>query len=182
MFPGISGYAMSKAATSKFTEGLQIEMAKFGVRVIGIEPWAVNTNMLTGQQMPDSLLKRWSDSPQAIKSDYGLEYLKNVMRSLFFIINFPIQLKPEDVVSSIVDNLLCPEPLTVDRVINSSLKWPLFLLNDVLSWEVVVLIRQITYYVLFKLLSLGYFKDIIGREIKVDDIRDNNANVVDDLS
>jgi 3-hydroxybutyrate dehydrogenase len=37
--PASNAYSVSKAALSKFTEGLQIEMDPFGVNVVGIEPW-----------------------------------------------------------------------------------------------------------------------------------------------
>lgn len=42
-FIGLNAYCASKAATSKLTEGLQTELAKFGVTAVGVEPWFYKT-------------------------------------------------------------------------------------------------------------------------------------------
>lgn len=38
-FPGFVGYCMSKSATIALTTGLRVELAKWGVKAINIEPF-----------------------------------------------------------------------------------------------------------------------------------------------
>ena len=50
--PGLATYAMSKAATSRFTESLQTELAGTGVRIVAIEPGFFATEIYTADKRP----------------------------------------------------------------------------------------------------------------------------------
>lgn len=63
--PRGNGYAVSKAAFSVFTDGLRLEMNKFGVKVVEIEPWLCKTQLVTGHHLLD-LKAEWESTPQDI--------------------------------------------------------------------------------------------------------------------
>lgn len=75
--PGMLAYDMSKHATLALTEGLRREMFKFGVRVISIEPFFYDTNIVDADILMDMRNKCWMDTDADIRHDYGEEYFKN---------------------------------------------------------------------------------------------------------
>lgn len=151
--PGSNAYSVSEAALSKFTEGLQLEMSKFGVKVIGIEPWLPMTD---GKAIIESMNKIWESTPKRVRKSYGKNYFYQLLRFMDVFARFPLYVEPDKVVSVIVDNLIVAEPQVVSRVINPIIGFPLWIVNDILSWEFISFVRNWLFFWIFKLLSIEY--------------------------
>ena len=155
--PGSNAYSVSKAALSKFTEGLQVELTPFGVKVIGIEPWLSMTKMTTGKQLLNSIVSRWNSTPKEIRESYGMEYFLKLYRFNSYFSRFPIYVEADKIVDIIVDNMISPEPESVIRIVNPILRFPIFITNDFLAWDFVVMLRQWMFPVIFRLLLQDSF-------------------------
>ena len=160
MTPGFAAYSVSKAALSKFTEGLQLEMSKFGVKVIGVEPWI---SLSSGKTLIEAINSRWESTPKDVKKSYGKSYVYQLIRFFDVLCRSPFYVEPDRVVNAIIDNLISPEPQAVARVINPIIGLPVWILNDILSWEFVVFIRSWVFWWVFKVLSIEYF--VGGRKV-----------------
>lgn len=81
--PAFAAYSMSKKACIAFSDALRLEMKKFEVDVITIEPGLYRTPIVQEEYLISQNRKSWAETPTAIKEDYGEEYfnafLKNMM-------------------------------------------------------------------------------------------------------
>lgn len=115
-----TAYAVSKHAAAGFSENLKIEMRKFGVMVIGIEPGLYKTNITNGQVLAKSLENAWKNTPEDIKNDYGQRYFARVFRSVGLIdlaralpdIPYINDTNPNCVVDTIITALVAFDPDT----------------------------------------------------------------------
>ncbi|XP_048762664.1 D-beta-hydroxybutyrate dehydrogenase, mitochondrial-like [Ostrea edulis] len=80
VFPVASAYTMAKFAGEAFSDGLRIEMRKFGVKVVIVEPgnFGGATGMLNEKSL--AIMKRdfntmWTEAGEEVKETYGKEYL-----------------------------------------------------------------------------------------------------------
>lgn len=68
-FPGIGGYSASKAAAFSLTQGLRLELGAHGVRVLGVHPGPVDTDMASDLDMekasPESVARAIADGIEA---------------------------------------------------------------------------------------------------------------------
>lgn len=152
--PGIGAYCVSKAACSKFTEVLQVEMSKFGVTVIGIEPWISKTNMVTGKELLESLCESWDSTPESVKTAYTKSYFHQLFRFMALFSAFPLDVQPEQVVNAVVEGLTSPEPNPVITVSNPVMYIPLWIINEIMPWEFLVFYRRLAFWLIFRLLSI----------------------------
>jgi NAD(P)-dependent dehydrogenase (short-subunit alcohol dehydrogenase family) len=152
--PGIGSYCVSKAACSKFTEVLQVEMSKFGVTVVGIEPWITKTNMITGKDLLLSLSQSWDTTPDNVKTAYGKKYFYQLLRFMAIFSAIPFDVQPEQVVDAVVEGLTSPEPSPVIPVMNTILSIPLWIMNELPPVEFVVMCRKWLFWFIFHLLSV----------------------------
>ncbi|XP_054707813.1 short-chain dehydrogenase/reductase family 9C member 7-like [Uloborus diversus] len=77
-FSGFGAYCMSKHATASFCDVLRLEMAKFGIKVVTIEPFSYQTSMTEMSTVLQSVRNTWSSS-LAVRNDpevYDSEYLR----------------------------------------------------------------------------------------------------------
>ncbi|GFW52758.1 estradiol 17-beta-dehydrogenase 2 [Trichonephila clavipes] len=77
---------MSKSAASAFTNGLRIEMMKWGVKVINIQPFFYKTPLTCKHFVEKMIEKTWQEVDPNIREEYGETYkegfLKNTRRLL----------------------------------------------------------------------------------------------------
>ena len=152
--PGIGAYCVSKAATSKFTEVLQVELSKFGVTVVGIEPWISKTNMITAKELLESLSQSWGVTPESVKAAYTKSYFYQLVRFMTIFSGIPFDVQPEQIVDAVVEGLTSPEPSPLITVCNTILSIPLWITNDVIPWEFIAVFRKSMFWLIFRLLSI----------------------------
>lgn len=142
---GINPYSVSKAATSKFTEGLQEELAPFGITSIDVNPWFFKTPILNPGNIIKLAVKRFEESSEDVKRAYGRESLKKVARGVVNLVSDPhiVMQNPELVVDTLVDAIMSAEPDMVYRVISPGLRQFIWVINDFLPWELVMYCRKL---------------------------------------
>lgn len=142
---GLNPYSVSKAATSKFTEGLQEELAPFGVTAIDVNPWFFKTPILNPRNIIQATVKRFEESSDEIRHSYGQEALTKVAKGIVTLVTDPniVIQHPEQVVETLVDAISSAEPDAVYRVISPGLRAFFWVINDFLPWELVIYIRRL---------------------------------------
>jgi len=139
---GTMAYALSKAAAAKFTEMLQVELARFGVKVIGIEPWIVRTNLIVGKQLKQSVVDNWENkSSEEVKKAYGEAFYKRQLELMNFYSNFPYNSTTDMVVAAIKEAMTSYEPDSNYRVVHPALDWTIWIINEFVSWDLRLLLR-----------------------------------------
>lgn len=76
------GYCVSKCAALSFTDGIRIELAKWNVQVISIEPHLFRTNLIAMEAQHEALRNLWDSSREVTRSDYGEEFFEGAKRLL----------------------------------------------------------------------------------------------------
>lgn len=80
--PAFAAYSMSKKACIAFSDGLRQEMAKFGVRVITVEPGLYKTPIASEEYLITQNRKSWAETPSEIKEVYGEEYFESFLETI----------------------------------------------------------------------------------------------------
>ncbi|XP_037039810.1 retinol dehydrogenase 7-like [Bradysia coprophila] len=142
---GINPYSVSKAATSKFTEGLQEELAPFGVTSIDVNPWFFKTPILNPQNIITSAFKRYNESTEDVRTTYGPEWLRRVAKGVVTLVTDPniVIQHPEQVVDTLVDAITSAEPDAVYRVISPGIRGIFWVISDFLPWELIIYSRRL---------------------------------------
>ena len=70
-----AAYSMSKYAYEAFSDGLRMEMKRWGVSVHIIEPGAFKTDLVT-KNFDAYWTNLWANLPKEIRESYGEEYLE----------------------------------------------------------------------------------------------------------
>jgi len=131
-----SSYTMSKAAITKFTDVLRSEVAMFGVKVIGIEPWGAKTPMILKGVGKEGFIKAWnSDTPQEVKDAYGQRYYEQFQRMYAKSTDSSSLLEPQQVVDEVVDAVMSPEPDVVYRVVPVHIDWIIWFVFEFLPQD-----------------------------------------------
>ncbi|GFW52733.1 17-beta-hydroxysteroid dehydrogenase type 6 [Trichonephila clavipes] len=82
-FSGLVPYSMSKHAARSFCEGLRLEMKKFGVKVITVEPFAHRTGMTEMSTVLKSVQDTWNKFSGKCKNDvYDENYIQAFNESI----------------------------------------------------------------------------------------------------
>lgn len=76
------GYCVSKCAALSFTNGIRIELEKWGIKVVSIEPHLFNTNLVAREAQRNALVKLWQDSKSITKYDYGEQFFDGALKLL----------------------------------------------------------------------------------------------------
>jgi len=141
---GMNPYTVSKAATAKFTEGLQEELAPFGVTVCDINPWFFKTQILNPKGLIPARIKRFEESTDEIKNFYGREYLKKNVKDAVSLVSdkYFVNQHPERVIDAIVDAVTSAEPDAVYRIISPAFRPMFWVINDYLPWELIMYVRR----------------------------------------
>lgn len=80
--PAFAAYSMSKRACIAFSDALRIEMRKFNVKVITIEPALYKTPISETSYLEAQNRKSWSETPTEVKEAYGDEYFDAFLKNI----------------------------------------------------------------------------------------------------
>ncbi|XP_035225438.1 retinol dehydrogenase 7-like [Stegodyphus dumicola] len=83
--PGLVAYSSSKQAAQSFCDGLRLEMYRFGVKVVTIQPSAHNTNFMNKEMIFDYVNKEWEETALEVKEVMAadtLEFAKRVAMNI----------------------------------------------------------------------------------------------------
>ncbi|KFM81943.1 Retinol dehydrogenase 3, partial [Stegodyphus mimosarum] len=109
--PALVGYCMSKSAAISFTMGLRMEMVKWKVKVISIEPFFYTTPLTKAKPAIDHLENIWAKAPSEIREDYG-EACKEVIKKACVNLLARASHKTYEVLDCFEDAITAKEPLT----------------------------------------------------------------------
>ncbi|XP_055931097.1 D-beta-hydroxybutyrate dehydrogenase, mitochondrial-like [Argiope bruennichi] len=79
--PGFVTYSASKQAIIAFSDGLRLEMQKFGVSVITIEPWMFRTRLSDPTGVSRHIEKQWTEAEDDIRTAYTAAYATQIQKS-----------------------------------------------------------------------------------------------------
>ncbi|KAH7714993.1 CRE-DHS-2 protein [Aphelenchoides avenae] len=80
--PGIGPYTTSKFAVEGYMDTIRHELCAYGVSVSILEPGFFQTTLLDVQRQVPMLERIWQRAPQAVRDEYGEEYLEGARRCL----------------------------------------------------------------------------------------------------
>ena len=124
-----SAYSSSKAAVSKFSDCLQMELSGQGVKVVVIEPWVARTRMLTAGAGKEGFLKAWKEeTSQEVKDAYGQRYVDTFLGHYKQMEEKAMD--PERVTRRMKEAVTSPEPDAVYRVAPPKVDWLLWTVNE----------------------------------------------------
>ncbi|KAG8178631.1 hypothetical protein JTE90_016293 [Oedothorax gibbosus] len=109
--PGFVGYCMSKSATIAFSEGLRVEMMKWGVKVISIEPFFYKTPLTQPKAADELIEKTWQKSDALTRETYGVGYLENFKENSRQLLS-RASLNVHEVIDCFVDAIVSRDPLS----------------------------------------------------------------------
>lgn len=140
------GYSCTKAASSKFTEGLQTELTRHGVTSIGIEPYMHKTGIINVDFMTKSIKDGWDQADEEVHNSYGTKARDEMIAYTRYISTDPVFVnqRTENVSDAVADALLSNEP----QLVYECMQWSHWLLKKVLfdcmPWEIAVPISNLT--------------------------------------
>ncbi|CAL1283842.1 unnamed protein product [Larinioides sclopetarius] len=109
--PGFVAYCMSKSAAIALSVGLRIEMMKWGVKVISIQPFFYKTPITNQDTAIEMAQKIWLKSDPQTREDYGEKYKDNFLESTRKLLERSSS-RVEDVLYCFEDALTAEEPLS----------------------------------------------------------------------
>lgn len=128
------GYCASKCASLSFTDGIRIELKKWNIKVISIEPHLFRTNLIAMEAQHKALQRLWDTSRSVTRQDYGPEFFEGAKKLLDHGIGTARTNIP-DVVDAMYDSVTIESPESHKRVLSSDLErlrvW--FLINVIPS-------------------------------------------------
>ncbi|XP_015921960.1 short-chain dehydrogenase/reductase family 9C member 7 [Parasteatoda tepidariorum] len=80
VMPGFLPYSVSKNAIIWFSDGLRLEVAKFGISVVTIEPWIYKTRLSDPSALSNYVEKQWNNSKEGVNKEQ-LKYAKKIKRN-----------------------------------------------------------------------------------------------------
>ncbi|KAJ3207257.1 hypothetical protein HDU67_007585 [Dinochytrium kinnereticum] len=112
--PGLSAYSASKHAFKALTEAVRIEVKRFGVGVVVIEPAFASTGMVVGgrEAQRRALQRSFESIGEEVKRAYGVgeELLEDMLEKREDVGGSLFTMKPGQVVKCIVDAVERPRP------------------------------------------------------------------------
>lgn len=126
---------MSKCAALAFTDGVRIELKKWNIKVVSIEPHLFRTNLIAMEAQHKALRRLWDTSRPVTRQDYGEEFFEGAEKLLDHGIGTARTNIP-DVVQAMYDSVTVRDPEEHRKVCSSELErircW--FLINIIPSW------------------------------------------------
>lgn len=108
--PSILPYSMSKSAASTFSDGIRLEMMKWNIKVINIQPYFYSTN-LTGKRAVISYFdEAWKNADSTNTSVLGAEYFKRYANRCKDMVDVLNSKRVEDVIYCLEDAVISPYP------------------------------------------------------------------------
>lgn len=115
------GYCVSKCAALSFTDGIRIELQKWGVQVISVEPHLFRTNLIAMEAQHKALKHLWDTSRPVTREDYGEKYFEGAKKLLDHGIGTARTNIP-DVVDAMFDSVTIRYPEAHKKVCSSELE------------------------------------------------------------
>lgn len=115
------GYCVSKCAALSFTDGIRIELMKWNVQVISIEPHLFRTNLIAMESQHKALRSLWDSSRPVTREDYGEEFFGGAKKLLDHGIGTARTNIP-DVVDAMYDSVTVRYPEIHRKVCSSELE------------------------------------------------------------
>lgn len=142
-YPRMSAYAVSKSAFAAFTESLRYEMDRFGVKVIGVEPWFYKTPIADANRLCALLESHWKASGEEVRRAYGEDYFKMMAGLTRAALTSPLIVDEnlDDVVDAIETGVNSIEPDPVYRCMSTARKALFWIIHDFLPTDVAVRIN-----------------------------------------
>ncbi|KAG8176236.1 hypothetical protein JTE90_021339 [Oedothorax gibbosus] len=109
-YPGMVPYCMSKHAAVSFCEGLRLEMYRFGVKVITIEPWMYKTPITSENPILKFISKTWEQAPSEVRDLHPADYLQRYKKCALKFLNYAISDKPQQVVDCMEEAVMALHP------------------------------------------------------------------------
>lgn len=143
---GQVSYCVSKAALSKFNEGLSTELSQFGIKCISIEPFFYRTQVHNLNHFENILIDKWNESPKEVQLSYGAESLEeSLILSKYFVSSASsVSENLHEVPNLIVDAVTTFEPDPVYNCVPFKFYLLLWLLQ-ILPWNLYYLLNQFQY-------------------------------------
>lgn len=115
------GYCVSKCAALSFTDGVRIELKKWNIQVISIEPHLFRTNLIAMEQQHKALERLWDTSRPVTQADYGEQFFGGAQKLLDHGIGTARTNIP-DVVDAMYDSVTVKYPEIHKKVCSSELE------------------------------------------------------------
>ncbi|KAG8176235.1 hypothetical protein JTE90_021338 [Oedothorax gibbosus] len=106
--PGFVPYSTSKQAVIAFSDGLRMEMQKFGVSVITIEPWVYRTRLSDPSDVRQHVQKQWAE--KANNDSYPYKYAEQLGQKTKNLFSSIMNNNTEEVIDAMEDAVTshCP--------------------------------------------------------------------------
>ncbi|XP_023228813.1 short-chain dehydrogenase/reductase family 9C member 7-like [Centruroides sculpturatus] len=108
--PSVVCYSMSKSAASSFSDGIRLEMKKWNIKVINIQPYYYSTHLTNSDNITSNIDQCWKNTDSKYTSVLGNEYLKNYTKNICRMANLLNSRKVEDVILCLEDAVTSPFP------------------------------------------------------------------------
>lgn len=115
------GYCVSKCAALSFTDGIRIELKKWNIQVISIEPHLFRTNLIAMDAQHKALEKLWEESRNVTRQDYGDEFFGGAKHLLDHGIG-TARTNIKDVVGAMYDSITIRYPEVSKKVCSSEIE------------------------------------------------------------
>lgn len=140
----MNAYCVSKTAASKFTDGLQQEVARFGVTAINVEPWFFATPLLTKEYVRESMKLSWLQAPAEVRDAYTTDGYQRASHDLVFMCTNPTNVYQETgpVIEALVDAVTSSEPGLNYRVMGGYVGAIFCIVNEVLPFDLIPVARR----------------------------------------
>lgn len=129
------GYCVSKCAAQSFTDGVRIELLKWNIQVVSIEPHLFRTNLVAHEAQHKALRRLWDSSRQVTRDDYGEHFFDGAKKLLDHGIGTARTNIP-DVVQAMYDSVTVRSPELHNKIFSSNFErlrcW--FLINVLPNW------------------------------------------------
>ena len=115
------GYCVSKCAALSFTDGIRIELLKWNIQTISIEPHLFRTNLIGLEAQHKALRALWESSRPITRQDYGEEFFEGAKKLLDHGIG-TARTNIKDVVEAMYDSVTIKHPELHKKVCSSELE------------------------------------------------------------
>ncbi|XP_067119790.1 estradiol 17-beta-dehydrogenase 2-like [Centruroides vittatus] len=108
--PTMVPYCMSKSAASTFSDGIRLEMKKWNIKVINVQPFFYSTPLTSNESMLLSMKHSWKNANPKNTSALGEKYMQTFVENCSFVVNLLKCNRVEDVIWCLEDAITSPAP------------------------------------------------------------------------
>ncbi|XP_023228798.1 short-chain dehydrogenase/reductase family 9C member 7-like isoform X1 [Centruroides sculpturatus] len=103
-------YCMSKSAASTFSDGIRLEMRKWNIKVINVQPYMYSTNLTSEDSVKSYFNQSWKNANPKNTSALGDEYFEKYLKKCNDISKLLKCNRVEDVIWCLEDAVTSPAP------------------------------------------------------------------------